>query len=157
VKLALYGGGGTKDLTVPMMAGLSIAMGIGGIGLILAAAYLATRRDGFLLQVLLQEHPVALSATLLCSLVLLVSLVVLGMLLLRRSERALRLMLWLYLVETVYFAVAALTTTASAFAAGNIGLFPQAVSAFPIWGFIVLWWASKQSMRVISPRKRDGL
>ncbi|MGE5113967.1 MAG: hypothetical protein ACM3JB_24155 [Acidobacteriaceae bacterium] len=84
---------------------------------------------------------------LLCSLALLVSLVVSGILLLRRSEKALRLVLWLYALEIAYFVVTALTPTGGAFAVGNVGLFPQLISAFPIWGFVLLWWASRQSPR----------
>jgi hypothetical protein len=135
-----------------MMGVVSIAMGLGGIGLILTTVYLATRKDALLLQIILQEHPVAFPTMLLCSLVLLVSLIASGILLFKRSERALRFVLWLYALEIAYCAVTSLK--GGVYAAGNIGLFPQIVSAFPIWGFIVLWWASKQSMRLVRPGKR---
>lgn len=123
------------------MGVLSIAMGVGGIGL--TTYDLTTSKHASLLD----KYPVAFPTMLLCSLVLLVSLVVTGVLLLRRSEKALHLVLWLYVLEVAYFIVTALTPTGGAFAVGNVGLIPQLISAFPIWGFVVLWWASRQSPR----------
>ena len=119
---------------------LNVAMALAGAAL--AAFDLTTRSS------LWQKYPFAFPTMLLCSLALLCALVVSGILLIRGSEKAPRFGMSLYATEIVYFIVTALIpATAGAFAVANVALFPQLITAFPIWALMAVWWCSRKPLK----------
>ncbi len=127
-----------KAFTIRSIGVLNVTMGLAGLAL--TAWDLTTGH-----MQLLQTYPVVFPALLLSCFALLGSLLVSGILMLRYSKGRFRWVLWLYALEIIYFIVTASMPTGGAFAVGNVGLFPQLINGFPIWGFIAVWWACRQA------------
>ncbi len=118
---------------------LNVAMALAGAALV--AFDLTTHSS------LWQKHPIAFPGMLLSSSALLCALIVSGILLIRGSDKAPHFGMSLYAAEMVYFILAALfPATGGAFAVANVGLFPQLVTAFPIWALMMVWWFSRKPL-----------